>query len=155
MDILTLTSQYMYIFMLGRSNAIILGHSFQHLRHFRFWRPFWIFRFQSFIDQKLLSKCAHDAYFRSQEVKTYQIGYLTWKNSFICKKMTFWRPFCTFWPRISTGSWQRRKLNYNPKPSYEKYYSHTKLQENRIKTVVVTVPSFFWQIWRPWRHKLC
>ena len=35
--------------------------------------------------------------------------------------MTFFRPFCIFWPRISTGSWQRRKLNYNPKPSYEKY----------------------------------
>ena len=60
-----------------------------------------------------------------------------------------------FWPRISTRSWQRRKLNYNPKPSYEKYYSHTKLQENRIKTVVVTVLSFLRQIWRPWRHQLC
>ena len=34
-------------------------------------------------------------------------------------------------------------LNYNPKPSYEKYYLHTKLQENRIKTVAVTMPSFF------------
>ena len=98
MDILTLTSQYMYIFMLGRSNAIILGHSFQHLRHFRFWRPFWIFRFQPFFDRKLRSKSVNDAYFRSQEVKTYQIGYFTWKNSFICKKWHFGGHFVLFDP---------------------------------------------------------
>ena len=93
-----LTSQYMYIFMLGRSNAIILGYSFQHSRHFRFWRPFWIFRFQSFFDRKLLSKCVNDAYFRSQEVKIYQIGYFSWKNSFICKKWHFGGHFVFFDP---------------------------------------------------------
>ena len=100
MDILTLTSHYMNVFMLRRSNALILSYSFQLLHHFRFWRPFWIFRFQSFFDRKLLSKCANDAYFRSQEVKTYQIGYLTWKNSFICKKRYFRRPFCIFYPLV-------------------------------------------------------
>ena len=42
---------------------------------------------------------------------------VTWKKyrSFICKKMTFWRPFCIFLPRISTGSWWLWKLSYNPK----------------------------------------
>ena len=43
--------------------------------------------------------------------------------------MHFWRPFCILLPRISTGSWKLRNLNYNPKASIEKYYSHTQLQE--------------------------
>ena len=38
MEVLTSTSHYMYIFMLVRSNAIILGYTFQLLHHFRFWR---------------------------------------------------------------------------------------------------------------------
>ena len=144
----------MNVFMLRRSNALILSYSFQLLHHFRFWRPFWIFRFQSFFDRKLLSKCANDAYFCSQEVKTYQIGYLTWKNSFICKKRYFRRPFCIFYPLVlpevdNIANWVTIP-NLN-----EEYYSHTKFKENRIKTVALTVLSFFRKRWRPWRHRIC
>ena len=39
--------------------------------------------------------------------------------------MLFWRLFCIFLPPISTGSWWRRKLSYNHKPSNEQYYSVT------------------------------
>ena len=53
---------------------------------------------------------------------------------------------------ILTGSWWRRKLNYNPIPRNVCRHAHVKFQENRIKTVAVTVLAFFRPIWRPWRH---
>ena len=56
---------------------------------------------------------------------------------------------------ILTRSWWRRMLTNNPKPSNEWYYSDLKIQENRIKTEAVTVPSFYRKRWRPWRHQLC
>ena len=56
--------------------ALIWSYLFQLLNHFQFWRPFWIFLFSPFFDQKVLSKCANDAYFHSQEVKLYQIATL-------------------------------------------------------------------------------
>ena len=46
----------------------------------------------------MLTKCVNDAYFRFQEVKIYQIGYFTWKNSFICKKWHFGGHFVFFDP---------------------------------------------------------
>ena len=48
-----------------------------------------------------------------------------------------------------------KKGFYNPKPSHESRYSHAKFQENRIKTVAVTVLPFFRSRWWPWRHHLC
>ena len=51
--------------------------------------------------------------------------------------------FLTVFPTvILTGSWWRRKLKCNPKPSHAFGYSNHKFQENRIKTVAVTVPSW-------------
>ena len=46
----------------------------------------------------MLTKCVNDAYFRFQEVKIYQIGYFTCKNSFICKKWHFGGHFVFFDP---------------------------------------------------------
>ena len=53
-------------------------------------------------------------------------------------------PVLTFFSTvILTGSWWRRTLNYNPIPSNLCRYLHAKFQENRIKTVAVTVHVHF------------
>ena len=56
------------------------------------------FLFKPFFYQKWLSKCTNDAYFRSQEVKTHQIGYFIWKNSFNCKEWHFGGHFVFYYP---------------------------------------------------------
>ena len=53
---------------------------------------------------------------------------------------------------ILTGSWWRRTLTHNSITSNPCRYPHAKFQENRSKTVAVTVLPFFRQLWRSWRH---
>jgi len=108
------------------------------------WASILNFSILNVFNRKLLSKCVYDAYFRSQEIKTNQISYFTRKIPSFAKNEIYGGHFVFFTPPpISTGSWLDRKVIYNPKPSYEEYYSHTKFQENRIKTVTMTALLFF------------
>ena len=91
----------------------------------------------SVFDRKLLSKCGNDAYFCTEEAKTYHIGYFTRKIvKFAHRKCYFGGHFVFFDPV------------HLLELSNEEYYSCTKLQEHRIKTVAVTVLPFFQQMWR-------
>ena len=65
------------------------------------------------------------------------------KNScFVFNFMSF--EFLTvFSTAILTGSWWRGNLKWNSKPSYNSIFSNFQFQENRIKTMAVTV--------LPWR----
>ena len=79
-------------------------------------------------------KSTNHAHIRDQQVEIY-------KNPCFVFDFTS-LDFLTVFPTVNlTGSWWRRKLKCNPKPSYAFYYSYYKFQENRIKTVAVTVPS--------------
>ena len=93
-------------------------------------------------------KSTNHAHIRDQQVKIY-------KNPCFVFDFTS-LGFLTVFPTvILTGSWWRRKLKCNPKPSYAFCYSNYKFQENRIKTVAVTVPSCPHTKWPPWRHQIC
>ena len=89
MDILTSTSQYMYIFMLAKSNAIKLVYSFQLLQHFRFWRPYWIFEENGYF-MAILTLTSHYMYiFMLERSNAMKLGY-----SFqILYHFRFGRPF--------------------------------------------------------------
>ena len=81
-----------------------------------------------------LIKCTKNAYIHDQRVKINQNQHFVFEFTSL--------PVLTVFSNVSsTGSWWRRKLNYNPTPSNECRYSHVKFQENRSKTVAVTVPS--------------
>ena len=93
-------------------------------------------------------KSTNHAHIRDQQVEIY-------KNPCFVFDFTS-LAFLTVFPTVNlTGSWWRRKLKCNPKPSYAFYYSYYKFQENRIKTVAVTVPSCPHTKWPPWRHQIC
>ena len=74
-------------------------------------------------------------YFRDQQVKIY-------KNPCFVFDFTTLEFLTFFSTAIWTGSWWRRLLKWNRKPSFNSIYSNFQFQENRIKTVAVTVPSW-------------
>ena len=78
-----------------------------------------------------------------------------WRESTFCFRIHVTSGFNVFSTVILTRSWWRRTLICNPKPSNPRRYPHTKFQENRTKTVAVTVPPFYLPRWPPWRHQLC
>ena len=123
--------------------------------YFRFRWSFWIFGFKPFFDRKLGFKGTNGAYIRDQEVKIYKIRHFVWNFSQICKKSEFWRPYWIFWPAILTRSKWRRKLKFGSATSYDYGYLNYEFQENRIKTLTVTVPPWPHTKWLPWRHQLC
>ena len=90
-------------------------------------------------------KSPNHAHIRDQQVKIY-------KNPCFVFDFTS-LDFLTVFPTvILTGSWWRRKLKCNPKPSYAFCYSNYKFQENRIKTVAVRVRAWRVDFWPVWRH---
>ena len=96
--------------------------------------------------RSFLVKFTKYAYIHAQRVEISQNWYFVFEFTSL--------PVLTvFSTVISTRSWWRRMLSYNPKRSDSSRYSYTKFQENRIKTVAVTVPPFFRSRWRPWRHQ--
>ena len=93
-------------------------------------------------------KCTKYAYTNDQRIKTNQ-------NQYFVFRFTSLPVLTGFSTVILTLRWWLRMLTDNPKPSYEQYYSNLKFQVNRIKTVTVTVPSFFrnsWQVKEFWLH---
>ena len=71
-------------------------------------------------------------------------------NKTLCKK--FFAKFAEknnfgghidFWPAILTWSWWHRKLKFNTKPSHDIFYLHYEFQENRMKTMTMTVLPCF------------
>ena len=118
---------------LSETHAHCHGHSFDPIfLKFGMWIPALMTRFGIFFQ---LSASSNSGQNQSESTFSFQIP-----HSF---------PVLTFFPTvILTGSWCRRTLNYNPIPSYPCRYSHAKFQENRIKTVAVTVLPFFRPIWR-------
>ena len=117
----------------------IVASSVQFMVYDKFWPLFLT---------EITVKSTNHAHIRDQQVKIY-------KNPCFVFDFTS-LDFLTVFPTvIFTGSWWRRKLKCNPKPSYAFCYSNYKFQENRIKTVAVTVPSCPHTKWPPWRHQIC
>ena len=88
--------------------------------------------------RSFLVECTKYTYINAQWVKICQIRHFVFGFTSL--------PFLTvFLAAILTEGWWSRKLNFNPIPSNVCRYPHVKFQENRIKTVAVTVPSFFLQ----------
>ena len=80
-------------------------------------------------------KIKNHGYIRDQQVKIY-------KNPCFVFDFTSLEFLTVFSTAIWTGSWWRRLLKWNRKPSFNSIYSNFQFQENRIKTVAVTVPSW-------------
>ena len=97
---------------------------------------------------KITTKTSNHAYICDQQVKIY-------KNQRVVLTFTSVEFLTVFPTVILAWSLWRRTLICNHIPCKLDRYSHTKFQENRIKTAAMAVLPFFWSIWRPWRHQLC
>ena len=82
-----------------------------------------------------MAKTTNHAHIRVQQVKIY-------KNTCFVFDFTLVDFLTVFPTAILTGSWWRRKLKWNSEPSFNSISSNFQFQENRIETVVVTVPPW-------------
>ena len=105
-------------------------------------------KFDRYFNGRFLVKCTIYAYIRVQRVKIS-------KNRHFVFEFTSLPVLTVFSTVILTRRWWRRLLKCNPKPSKTLEILHTKFEENRMKTVAVTVLPFLASKWRPWRHHLC
>ena len=80
-------------------------------------------------------KIKNHGYIRDQQVKIY-------KNQWFVFDFTSLEFLTVFSTAIWTGSWWRRMLKWNSKPSFNSIYSNFQFQENRIKTVAVRVRTW-------------
>ena len=80
-------------------------------------------------------KINNHRHIRDQQVKIY-------KNPCFVFDFTSLEFLTVFSTAVSTGSWWRRKLKWNTKPSFNSIYSNFQFQENRIKTVAVRVRAW-------------
>ena len=80
-------------------------------------------------------KITNHANIRDQQVKIY-------KNPCFVFDFTSLDFLTVFPTAILTGSWWRRMLKCNPKPSFNSISSNFQFQENRIKTVAVRVRAW-------------
>ena len=106
-----------------------------------FFLPFFVFN--RFFYRKLGFKGINGAYIRDQEVKIYKIRLFFLILAKFAKKSEFWRPYWIFLPAILTRSKWRRKLKFGSATSHDYGYLNYEFQENRIKTLTVTVLPCF------------
>ena len=123
--------------------------------HFRFRRSFWIFIFKPFFDRKWSFKGTNREYYRDKEVEIYKTSNFVLNVLPKLQEKLILAAMFNFWPAMLTQSWWRRNLKFNTKPSHDFGYLYYEFQENRIKTMTVTVLPWPHTKWLPWRHQLC